>query len=175
MSIATLPRTVSLAAYGVSEPVPETTMIMAFDPGGTTGWFRAAVTPDGRIDEQSIAYGEEGPHEHHTVVQLLLEATLQMWPHLLVVSERYIPQFGKAQNTVALEYIGVMKMFARRNLVSFELQNRADKDWWTHSRLDHVGLWPKGMRHAQDAARHWAAYATKQNKELEKRLLWALR
>jgi hypothetical protein len=93
----------------------------------------------------------------------------------MVVAEDYRPDFARAQNYVALEYIGVMEAFCRTNLVSFERQGRDVKTFWTSDNLRKVGFWPKGMPHAQDAARHWLAYAGKQNSKVAKNILLKLK
>lgn len=157
----------ALPAYGLLEPdMPKETTLLAFDPGGTTGWFMASWRDEGLMDPAQARFGQLERPQHHVALWSLLENTLRDHRHLMVVTEDYKPEFSRAQNYVALEYIGVMEAFCRGRLVPFERQDRGIKTFWTSENLRKVGFWPKGMPHAQDAARHWLAYAGKQNANL---------
>ena len=76
-------------------------------------------------------------------------------------------KFLLKQNIIALEYIGVMRYVCQRQMISFELQNRDAKEFWTSDRLRKVGFWFRSEEHARDAGRHWLAYASKQNRDVE--------
>lgn len=171
--IATMSR---LLAYGVDidMPPPDTTLL-AFDPGGTTGWFKGAFSADGKIYEDTLSWGQFNGQPHYLDVGYLIEQAINLTGHLMVVTEDYRPDFGRAQNYIALEYIGVMSYVCRKGLVPFERQGRDIKTFWTSDNLRKVGFWPKGMPHAQDAARHWLAYAGKQNPKLARNILRKLR
>lgn len=155
-----------LPAYGVAEDVPTDTTILAFDPGGTTGWCRATYSPaTGKIYNQK--FGQITGTAHHRGIGALIEENLFEFPHLMVVTEDYRPEFGQAQKYVALEYIGTMRYVCQRQMISFERQNRDAKEFWTSDKLRKAGFWAKSMEHARDAARHWLAYASKQNRHVQ--------
>jgi hypothetical protein len=149
--------------------------LLAFDPGGTTGWFQATFDPEtGQIDPGTARYGEVSGR-HHGSLDNMLNLNLLNNPNLMIVTEDYIPEFAQAQNVVALEYIGVMEAFAQTKAVSFERQSRNIKKFWTREKMMAVGVWPRGKTHAQDAARHWLAYAAKQSRPLHMNLARSLR
>lgn len=168
--------TSALAAYGVVEamPSPDTTLL-AFDPGGTTGYYLATYSADGEIDPGGRRCGQLDKPKHYVALTTLLLDSLTEHPHLTVVAEDYRPDFARAQNYIALEYIGVLEAFCRTHLISFERQGRDIKDFWTTEKLRKVGFWPVGQPHAQDAARHWLAYAGKQNSKLARNILRLLK
>lgn len=155
-----------LAAYGVEADMPTPTTILAFDPGGTTGWCMATFDPETAMI-YNLKFGQIPGPRHHPQIARTINNALGLNAHLMVVSEDYRPEFGRPQNYIALEYIGVMEYVCRSQMISFERQDRSVKTFWTSSRLQRVGFWPKGQPHAQDAARHWLAYACKQNRDVE--------
>jgi len=149
--------------------------LLAFDPGGTTGFMLGTFNPQtGLIIPGSVAFGEIGPNPHHTPLGRFIEETAFNHPHFMVVTEDYIPEFGRAQNYVALEYIGVMEYVSRKNLISFERQSRNIKPYWTKEKMMAVGVWPRGKKHAQDAARHWLTYASKTSRPMNLNLARAI-
>ena len=168
--------TSGLPAYGVAggNKSADTTLI-AFDPGGTTGYYWAAFTSAGDIVPHSMSWGQLTNTAHHGQLLQLLEDALAITPHLMLVAEDYRPEWARAQNYIALEYLGIIQGFAQRNLVSLYRQSRDKKDWWTTQRLQRVDFWPRGQRHAQDAARHWLAYASTLNSALQRNLLLKLK
>lgn len=165
----------TLAAYGVQqEEMPPSTTILAFDPGGTTGWCRGTFDP-----ETSIIYdlemGQLEKPEHHGAIGTIIHSALSINPHLMVVTEDYRPEFARAQNMIALEYIGVMRYVCKKALIPFARQGREIKGFWTSQRLRQIGFWQKNSPHAQDAARHWLAYACKQDMGVEVELMDKIR
>lgn len=155
--------------------MPADTTLISFDPGGHTGYMIGTYSPEGELDTRSTYYGQLGPKAHHKELWRLLEDTLLEHHHLAVVAENYLPEFARPQNYVALEYLGVIEAFCKLHLVPFERQSRGKKDYWTREKLQAVGLWPVGMTHAQDAARHWIAYAIEQNRKLKAKTLMMLK
>lgn len=166
-----------LAAYGVATlmPTPPTTLL-AFDPGGHTGWCEATFDPvSGEVSWSSVFFGQYGPRQHYQDIGHHIENLVNSKPHLMVVTEDYVPEFARAQNYVALEYIGVMEYICRDNLVPFVRQSRQIKTFWTRQKMQAVGMWPIGMPHAQDAARHWLAYACQEFPTVKKNILTRLK
>src|SRR5690349_16807981 len=115
----------------IPPPMKREITLLAFDPGGTTGYYQASFNVDtGRIVENSDRYGEL-TGRHHGALYTLLRMTLNAHPNLMVVAEDYRPEFARAQNYVALEYLGVIDAFAQTRMVSFERQGREIKPYWT--------------------------------------------
>lgn len=166
---------------GQPSPVAPETMtseitLLAFDPGGTTGFMLGTFNPkSGQIIPGSVQFGEVGPNPHHKELWRIMQETGIAYPQLMIVTEDYIPEFGRAQNYVALEYIGVMTAFGNLTLVSIERQSRNIKTYWTKEKMMSVGVWPRGKKHAQDAARHWLTYASKISRPLNLNLARAMR
>ncbi len=123
-------------------------MILAIDPGGTTGvaaYYPAQVSTDffevpggyiGFVDwfwENGMNYG------------------LQQ-----VICESFIPRPGaRSMQYDALYIIGYLAMHLHRDGTPFKLQSPAQaKSFATNPKLKAAGLYPVGQGHAQDAARH---------------------
>lgn len=166
---------VPLPAYGVDSGMPEDITLLAFDPGGTTGWYLATFDPaTGEVRQGSHRWGELDKPDHHALLWHLLSTTLAAHPHLMVVTEMYVPEFGRAQNYIAMEYNGVIAAFCRVHQVSLERQPRAIKKYWTRDKMMSVGFWRKGSTHVQDAARHWLSYASKQSLRLQRNMAYTI-
>jgi hypothetical protein len=141
--------------------------IVAFDPGGTTGW---AQWSGGGLDGFSLRKGGDGfdsgqmgGQEHH---QELYDFLCFAQTHdFIVVTEsfEYRQQQRPTVVLVSKEYIGVMKLFiARRKVKSPLVQQTAGKvkPFWTDDKLKKLGLWNGGHPHANDAMRHLLHYMT---------------
>src|SRR6185295_11735767 len=111
-------------------------------------------------------FGQFTRPDHHTDLGRHLEEVIVCQRDLTVVIENYVPEFARPQNYVALEYIGLVTYLCRKHLVPIVKQSRSQKDWWTSDKLRRVGFWAVGMEHARDAARHWLAFAQKEDREL---------
>jgi hypothetical protein len=174
----------ALAAYGcgvIGDDMAADKTILALDPGGVTGWFLATIEADtglvgtpnfGQLELRNTN-GELLPHGDPLLV--LLDDVVSQHEYLMVVAENYRPEFARAQDYAAMEYLGLVEGWCRRRLVSFERQDRGIKTFWTKEKLQKVNAWPKAMPHAQDAARHWLAYAFKQDERVKNSFLRALR
>jgi hypothetical protein len=164
----------SLPAYGVEDKVIRGRTVLSFDPGGTTGWCLATWDRETKMIYNQH-FGQLDRPNHHTDLGRLLEETFVKHRDLTVVTENYRPEFGRAQNEIALEYIGLMTYLCQKHLVPFIRQERGLKDWWTSDKLRRVGFWVVGQQHARDAARHWLAFAQKEDRDLEIELMDNLR
>ncbi len=170
---------VALPELGVQD-LPAPIQLLAFDPGGRTGWVRAEFTVEGELATESIQHGElgaafGGAKPHHYRLWRFLEKMLDENPHLMVVAEDYRVEYARAQDPVALEYLGILEVFCEMNLVSFERQDRGFKTFWSDEKLKAVGFYFRGEQHARDAARHWLAYARMQNPMLAVKLMARLK
>lgn len=131
--------------------------IIAFDPGGTTG---VATYDDNNcrpimIAEPYWGWKELTGEDHHWQIwnELLYKA-----PFDAVVYETFVPEGRKNINTIAQEYIGVIKL-ALHNDSTLIPQSRAQKQFWTDERLRKLGLW-RSSKHERDATRHLLYYVS---------------
>jgi hypothetical protein len=158
--------------------------ILAFDPGGKTGWCSYDVeTPSrGNIEECDLQRGQfEGDDYHQKLFDFLIKAAeTRIIAPLHIVCERF--QFRKDEqyrdkiDYKAVEYIGVIRLFAkiyRNSGVRLIEQGAAQACGETaffgdnkkapyggNERLKELGLWLPGQPHAMDATRHYAYYRT---------------
>src|SRR6476661_1046207 len=97
--------------------------VLAFDPGGTTGWamYDGLFLPDpdngGKpaLVEQKHTVGHLGPHEHHDELYEFLEESAIH--DFAVCWESFEFRQGKQRDNIELisrEYIGIMKLFVRQ-------------------------------------------------------------
>jgi hypothetical protein len=133
-------------------------VIIALDPGGTTGyvyWW-----PDGTY------IGGQGDFDY---MAELADAWFNMDIDA-IVCERYTitaETLRKSRQTTALEMIGVAHFVALRKHADFVLQSPADaKRFSTDDRLDVVKWREPGQDHFNDACRHLMLYLCK-NKLME--------
>lgn len=167
-----------LAPHGqTSRPIPAFDLL-AFDPGGTTGW--AHVHCDGgmpsglTMDDFKLTVGELGPEEHHEELWGFLNGFWISYPHTLhIVTESFnFRQFatdgssGKAKvELISCEYIGIIKLFAERNEVPCVSYNSSEgKGFATDMKLEAMGWFqtPKTpKRHMNDAIRQAVCYMVK--------------
>jgi hypothetical protein len=129
-------------------------VIVAFDPGGTTGWasFQKPNTRDGyhcgqiKIDRVWAKLDEAKLAAH------MLEAPLT------VVYERFnfIPKPKVVLTPV--EVIGIIKEWCRQNSIRPIPQQPSQRKWYTDERLKGMGVWHPGLPHAMDAMRHLLFY-----------------
>lgn len=126
-------------------------IIMAFDPGGTTGYVRY----DTLEELSSYSQGQFGSLNHHKQLRDLLNH----YDPGLVVTERFDYVSGKTKvDLSANEYIGVIKLWCQDNKVQYIDQSRSLKDFWDNQKLKVYGLYRPGMPHANDAMRHLLVY-----------------
>jgi len=134
-----------------------TKTIVALDPGGTTG---ITIWKDLGLGEQVWFNLHLGPDEHHKELADLLER--EQTQDFTVVCESFEFRQGKQRAGIVLvskEYIGVVKYLAReRNFpVVFQTAGLA-KGFVSDEKLKAMGLYQRGMRHANDATRHLVTY-----------------
>ncbi len=120
-----------------------TLRVLVIDPGGTTGLAQWEPT-DSRptFSESTDRFG--------------LYRVVRAWRPSVVVCESFIPRPGAlSSQPEALRIIGYLEGWAEENGAEFVLQSPSQaKSFGTAAKLKAVGWWPKGLGHAQDAARH---------------------
>lgn len=148
--------------------------LLTFDPGGKTGWCYR--------DVNIFRRGQfEGQDYHQELFDFLVQtAENRILTPLHIVCERF--EFRKDEqhrdkiDYKAVEYIGVIKLFAkfyRHSGVKLVMQGAAQACGETaffgdnkkapyggNQRLKELDLWLPGQPHAMDATRHYAYYRT---------------
>lgn len=132
------------------------TRIIAFDPGGDTGWAKYKEE-DGK---RTITKGEFGYDNHHDTIY----TELGYFQPDLVVTERFDYR-GKKKSVelISVEYIGVMRLWCDRGGVDLveQTQLKGKTGLWTDDKLKVLGLYtPTVGGHANDAVRQLLYYIT---------------
>lgn len=131
--------------------------IIAFDPGGTTGW---ATYEDGEFDR-----GQIGHENHHRELYEMLESVgpdvvcYETFTYQIRNKHKYA---AAAVNLISVEYIGVIKLWhqmqQRTNIELVARHASHAKSTWTDDKLKALGLWVPSNPHAMDATRHLLAH-----------------
>lgn len=120
--------------------------VLCVDPGGTSG----------------LAFWEGGtPNFGQMADRFTLYCQVRAWQPDVIVCENFIPRGGALTfQPEALRIIGYLEGWANEQLAAeFVLQTPAQaKTFGTAAKLKAVGWWPKGLGHAQDAAKHLLVY-----------------
>lgn len=151
--------------------------ILAFDPGGTTGWcYHDLPLIEGR--RPVFQYGQfEGRDYHQELFDFLVQtAENRILAPLHIVCERF--EFRKDEQNrdkidyKPVEYIGVIRLFTKMyrhsgvKLIMQSASHTVGKSAFFgdgsegNAKMKHLGLYIPGQRHATDAARHYAYYRT---------------
>jgi hypothetical protein len=139
-----------------------TPLVIAFDPGITTGYSMTTEHMDfyltGQTDGDSIARDFE-----------LLISRLSMWSRLesLVIIEDYEltprPQSFK-EGRFTLKLIGALNYLALSYGFKVKLPKPAEREIATYKYMQKMGFWSPGQRHANDAAKHLVTHLIKAGK-----------
>jgi hypothetical protein len=128
-------------------------IVLAVDPGGTTGW---AVWGSGAIEQQ----GQSDYDAFCTLVDGLFARCIDEGRPTHIIVEAYDitgETLRKSRQYEALYLIGVLKYIAHREGVELIISQRSNKAFSTDDRLD-AAHWlsrPKHeLRHQNDAKRH---------------------
>jgi hypothetical protein len=134
-------------------------LVIAFDPGGTTGWASYHHVPN---PERRYKIGEVPPERVWGVLESVKLQTYvgdpagSEWnyPNVIIYEKFERRQFKPAE-LISVEVIGVIKEWARQHRVSTEPQtSHQAKYFWTNARLKEQGLYKPGMKDGMDALRH---------------------
>ena len=116
--------------------------ILAFDPGGTTGW--------------ACSQNQHGQLEPWEVWTFL---TYHRPLHLVV--ESFLRAVSPNRDLTPVKVIGVIEEWARQNEIPITFQTPSQaKHFFTDERLKERGVYYKGEQHARDAARHLLYFQT---------------
>lgn len=123
--------------------------IIAFDPGGTTGYAVGVLEEtEGKL---YISIGQ-GKSEHLDLWNQLVAAK----PDWLIYEKfDYRNRARAGLELISREYIGIIKLYAAMYEVEIEGQTAAQAmGHFTDSKLKTLGLYQKARPHAMDALRH---------------------
>lgn len=128
-------------------------MILALDPGGTTGlaWIRD-------VKDKVVCSLQVGPYEHHSELWDFL--TVNAPEHIVCESFTYRNGLAKA-DLIPVEYIGVIRLWCERKERPMTMQTPSmAKKFFDDKKVKAAGLWKPSMPHAMDAVRHLLYYIT---------------
>lgn len=117
--------------------------IIAFDPGGTTG-FAKVVIPEEKLDVGQLLWNRA------TIWYFLNNE----YPDQ-VVYEKFFYQRRDKVDLRPVEVIGIIELWCELNAIPVVSYSAATaKNFWTDAKMRKVGGWFEGMPHATDATRH---------------------
>lgn len=134
--------------------------VLAFDPGGHTGWamWRAEkLVNDKGVPEYYNEFTNSGCFEdknHHEKIVALIE--LQRTEVFHLVTESFLDRPGRNTSTelISRDYIGAMSLWSQQHNVRLIQQNAAvAKGFITDKKLKAMGHWSPN-KHSRDAMRH---------------------
>lgn len=132
------------------------TRIIAFDPGGTTGW--AIVT----IESGELRSIESGQGKYRALD--LWTMLISYAPHYIVCETfRYRTQSRAGLDLTSMKWIGVFELYCQQTPGNCHLKMQEPsegKGFWTDEKLKKAGLFIRGKPHSRDAVRHLAYFLT---------------
>lgn len=122
--------------------------ILAFDPGGTTGWTL--------YSDETIVGGQLAGQHHYDLYLLMRDYD----PNVIVYETFEYRNKSRAGLVLdSREYIGIIKLYAEINEVDIIAQTPAQaKGFVTDDKLKKMKLYYPGMPHMCDAMRHLVYY-----------------
>jgi hypothetical protein len=150
--------------------------VLAYDPGGTTGWAVMCVKPKLFVKDRPLnssilshfATGQIVGSENEQIDQLV--ELVDIWPKAAVVAESFVNRLKNtgletdpAYSPVRIN--SVLKWWlATEDRFLYKQSPDQAKSKWTDDRLDDARMNPDGghaMRHARDATRHAALFLSR--------------
>lgn len=125
--------------------------VLAFDPGGTTGWALYDRTDD------SFWSGQMGPEDHHLELLDAIDLSCKDIDAFYLVTESFEYRNTSRPGLVlaSKEYIGIMKLYRQKHGCNFTEQTASKaKGFVRDTHIKKLGLWSPGNKHAMDAMRH---------------------
>lgn len=148
--------------------VPYDGLLLALDPGETTGWSLWKSTKDevellecGQVKTWDLPDAIES--FDRLINKLLFTHNSGGW-NIRVVFELYSVYEWKSQDhswseVPTIQVIGCLRTLLIKNEVPYSSQTaQIAKNFMTDNKLKSWGLWQEGQRHARDSIRHGAYY-----------------
>lgn len=145
--------------------------VLAFDPGGTTGWALFAVHPDAMGPDPDIhvfgRYGNliqwtagefTGPIDEQVDEAIDL---ISVWPTARIIAEAFKLRQLNA-DLAPVEFLAAMRWGMRPRRFADLQQPALAKSTLTDDRQKSLGLWIPGKEHARDAIKHGYTYLKRQ-------------
>lgn len=122
-------------------------MVLALDPGKTTGWSIWK-------NRELIQWGQASPQEVCKIMENF---------NGLIVYERFILRKSAASAMIGSEFgtvqlIGAIRYIALKKGLSIIGQTPAQRKWFDNEKLKRYGVYKKGQQHAVDSIRHALYY-----------------
>lgn len=131
-------------------------LIVAYDPGVTTGWATYDSDDDkyevGQLDSSRMGVFEHLQH---------------LFPDVVCYEDfKYRPQMGHAE-LYSVQIIGVIETWCEmREITPATTPTSSEaKAFWKDDKIKALGLWTKGLKHAMDALRVLLLHREKTDKE----------
>lgn len=136
-------------------------MILAFDPGETTGWAAYSA----RFDTYRCGELDDDLGNLYTFLNKArpLKIAYESFHKRAKIDtdQLYSPQV-----------IGVIRLWAQQNYIpTFMYSPSHTKRFWTEDKIKRLGLWVPGQRHAMDAVRVLLTYRAKYDKKWYKEIV----
>lgn len=155
--------------------------VVAFDPGGTTGWATYSAEriqigiDDYEYFEEQWNCGQLGPGKHHRELFNFMELEQVETTHYVTESFEYRNAARSGLVLVSCEYIGVMELFTQGRGLHLTQQTAAKgKGFVKNDNLRKLDLWVTGgadeWRHSMDAYRHLLQFMMNNNIQKDKLL-----
>lgn len=143
--------------------------VLAYDPGGTTGWCVACIKPKDLLGDKPLghrllthfAHGQIIGSEDTQVDELV--ELVDAWPRAAVVGESFVQKIKNTglETDVAYSPVRINAVvrwwLATEDRYLFKQSAQQAKSRWTDERLEAAKLSPDGgyaERHARDGVRH---------------------
>jgi hypothetical protein len=130
--------------------------VIAFDPGGTTGWSTYSAHKSGSTyTQEEWACGHLDQPNHHQQLKILLGN--QRVRTYKVVCEKFNDRPGATNsvNLIARDYIGVVELYCQEEGIELHRQMPATaKGFVKDKNMRAMGLFVRNWKHAMDARRH---------------------
>lgn len=140
-----------------------TSVDIAFDPGGTTGFAWLKAYSDGAFSFG----GGQITGQHHAELHTLVASLSKDSDSTAIICERFDYR-QKSRSGLVLdsrEYIGVLKTYSQIHKVPFYLQSASQaKGFVKDTHIKRLDLWVPSNGHRMDALRH-LIYFTVNNKD----------
>lgn len=126
-------------------------IVIAFDPGGTTGYCVGILETD--THQMRITQHQEKIN-HKQLYDLLFVSRPD---HIVCEQFDYRNKARKGLELISKEYIGVIELFVQQiqNCILHYQSPSILAGHFTDRRLRDLGLWQPGQPHAMDATRHF--------------------
>ncbi len=139
-----------------------TGIVLALDPGETTGWSILEVLP---TEISLIAQGQYKSWPINSGLEGLTNIVNEFKPTFIVVEAYHVYAWRLNEHTFSevptIQLIGMIKTIALQRSINFGEQTaQTGKAFFTDQRLKSLGIFFEGQKHARDSLRHACQFVT---------------